>query len=383
MPRLHRNQESPSHHAGATTVVLTTSFPVDRDDPSGHFVATSARQLAESGERVHVVAAGHERAFVERRGAVVIHWQGLGKLFAWPGAQSRLRQRPRLAWSGAQLWWRVARTLRSLQPTRLVAHWMVPSVWPLATSHLASRVAGVPVTVQAHAHGADVRMLPAMPPPLRHHVARRIVACCNRITFASAQSLDALADSLETQRTPRSELLAETTPCMAERLRAISRVQAPPIDVAVAESRKQLRQRLCFDQPTAVAVGRLIPSKRFDLAVAAAERAGMQLVVVGDGPCATQLRSSATRARFVGALPRQQTLEYIAAADVLLHPSRHEAAPTVVREARQLGVLVLACAAGDVARWARDDPGISIVPPDPIAISRALQATMWQQAKER
>jgi teichuronic acid biosynthesis glycosyltransferase TuaC len=51
----------------------------------------------------------------------------------------------------------------------------------------------------------------------------------------------------------------------------------------------------------------------------------------------------------------------MAAADVLVSASREEGAPTVVREARALGVPVVAVPCGDLATWAAADPGIALV----------------------
>ena len=56
-----------------------------------------------------------------------------------------------------------------------------------------------------------------------------------------------------------------------------------------------------------------------------------------------------------------ETLAWIAAADLLVSASRDEGAPTVVREARLLGTPVLAARAGDVERWAAQDPGITLL----------------------
>ena len=68
-------------------------------------------------------------------------------------------------------------------------------------------------------------------------------------------------------------------------------------------------------------------------------------------------------ARFLGHLPRHEALAFIAAADRLIHTSESEGAPTVIREARSLGIPVLSTPTGDVARWAQTDPGIEILPP--------------------
>jgi glycosyltransferase involved in cell wall biosynthesis len=67
------------------------------------------------------------------------------------------------------------------------------------------------------------------------------------------------------------------------------------------------------------------------------------------------------KAHFVGQISRADALALIAQADKLVHLSDAEGAPTVIREARALGIPVLATAVGDVARWAASDPGIEIV----------------------
>ena len=111
---------------------------------------------------------------------------------------------------------------------------------------------------------------------------------------------------------------------------------------------------------------RSIPSKRVELAIDAARELGasFRLVVVGDGPERAKLearaRARGVAVRFTGALPRREALAYVAAADVLLHPSAVEAAPTVVREARALGVHVVACDTGDLRAWADADARIVI-----------------------
>jgi glycosyltransferase involved in cell wall biosynthesis len=89
--------------------------------------------------------------------------------------------------------------------------------------------------------------------------------------------------------------------------------------------------------------------------------------VIGDGPMRGELEKLAAtlrpRARFVGHVPRGEALGLIARAHKLLHLSEAEGAPTVIREARALGVPVLATAVGDVLLWASEDPGIEIFRP--------------------
>jgi teichuronic acid biosynthesis glycosyltransferase TuaC len=116
-----------------------------------------------------------------------------------------------------------------------------------------------------------------------------------------------------------------------------------------------------------VVCSRLIASKRVDRAIREAARRNVELTIVGDGPLRAELEalaaSLAPRARFLGHLSRDEALAVIAAAHKLVHLSETEGAPTVIREARALGVTVLATPVGDVARWAAEDPGIEIFRP--------------------
>jgi len=109
-------------------------------------------------------------------------------------------------------------------------------------------------------------------------------------------------------------------------------------------------------------VGRLIPEKRVEVALRAAELVPHgRIVVIGSGPELESLRAQFPDVDFLGQLPRLEVLLWMRAADVVLSTSRHEGAPTVVREARALGVPVVACEAGDLIEWAQHDPDLWIV----------------------
>jgi glycosyltransferase involved in cell wall biosynthesis len=109
----------------------------------------------------------------------------------------------------------------------------------------------------------------------------------------------------------------------------------------------------------AVVVARLVPDKRVGTALdAIAHLPAVQVVVIGGGPLLAELRARFQQVRFTGELPRAQALEWIASANVLVSASLLEGAPTVVREARALGVPVVACPAGDLTLWAERDPGL-------------------------
>ncbi len=126
---------------------------------------------------------------------------------------------------------------------------------------------------------------------------------------------------------------------------------------------------------------RLIASKRVELAIDAVRLAGRPRCAwswSATAPSAPRSRDAPSdlgpTVTFTGALPRREALAWMAAADVLLHPSAVEAAPTVVREARALGVPVVACDAGDIAAWAHDDPGIRVAAPTAEALASALES---------
>jgi hypothetical protein len=62
----------------------------------------------------------------------------------------------------------------------------------------------------------------------------------------------------------------------------------------------------------------------------------------------------------------------MAACDVLLHTSEAEGAPSVVREARVLGLRVVATPSGDLEEWSARDPQIVVCDPSPHALAARL-----------
>lgn len=344
--------------------VLTTSFPRSADDPSGHFVRSSALALASRGDEVHVVAPGGSPfAPPERDGALWIHRAGGGSLFAWPGAVARLQEAPwRVLAAGVFGAGALARLGALGRVDRAVAHWIVPCAFPLAGA--------VRAPLEVVAHGADVRLLLRLPRDVRERALSVLLARGARFTFVAAALLDALERSVG--------------PAVAAGLAAAAHVEPPAIDVPpVADRAAALRASLALaaGERLAVTACRLIASKRVELAIdavraAPGDAARLRLVVVGDGPERPSLAQRAAElgpaVTFTGALPRREALAWVAAADVLLHPSAVEAAPTVVREARALGVPVVACDAGDIQAWADADPGIRVAAASAEALRGAL-----------
>lgn len=343
-------------------VIVTTSFPRSDEDPSGHFVRSSARALARAGHEVHVIAPGGSPLAAPReRDGLLVHRAGGGALFAWPGALARAREAPWRLLSAGPFALGVMACLRRVGPVdRAVAHWIVPSAFPLLLAERAP--------LEVVAHGADVRLLRSAPRAFREHVLATLLARGARFTFAAAALLASLEGTVSTE--------------IGVALERVARIEPPAIDVPdVAPVARALRDGLGLGEGEilVVVVARLLASKRVELAVEAASvlGPGARLVIVGDGPERAALEKRAAslgaRVRFTGALPRREALAWVAAADVLLHPSGVEAAPTVVREARALGTRVVACDAGDVRAWAQDDAGIQMVEPVGAAMAAAVR----------
>ncbi len=293
--------------------IVTTSYPRRHDDAAGHFVRSEALRLRAEAD-VHVVCP--DGALIRDEGIAL--WPcGGGAAFGSPGVLARITAAPWRATGMAAFVWRARAQLSALRPDRVIAHWLLPSAYPICAGRRA---------LEVMVHGSDARLYARLPPAWQHHIAGALGAARIRV---SAHCLLPLLGPLA----PR----AEVTP--------------PPIDVP--------RDVPALDAPPfALVVGRLVAGKRVALAVDAAARANVPLVVIGDGPERTII---AGRARCLGAMPRADTLRYIKSAAVLLHTAAADGAPTVVREARALGTPVISFGAGDAGLWAERDPGITIV----------------------
>jgi len=247
-------------------------------------------------------------------------------------------------------WWDLRRSLAGVRADHVVAHWLVPSAYPVVRAD------------EIVCHGADVRALLAAPRPVRERIVTRTVRRAKSVRFVAAALRDAL--------------LAGCGDEAAALLLSRSVVLPPSVDVDEQEPLPDGARRSRY----VVAAGRFVPEKRFDWAIAACHAAGSPLVLLGDGPEAPRLRAIAAHlgadVTFVGQVARPRALAWIAGAAALIHPSAVEAAPTVVLEARALGIVVVATPAGDVARWAARDEGLLIgEAPDDLArlLKRVLQ----------
>jgi glycosyltransferase involved in cell wall biosynthesis len=321
-------------------VVVTTSYPKRAGDAEGHFVAAEVRRLCQ-GDTVTVLAPGSNRPSLFGERVVSL---GGGEAFGFPGALERLRQRPWHTASAAQFCWSATRWLQRRAPRRVVAHFLLPCAFPIATYGLAGRG-----ELEVVIHGSDARLFARLP---RGHglIGAQLVRARAQLRFVSAELYElVLARLPEEQR-------AKLAPCAS--------VAPAALDVDGVPARAAARGRLGLESQAkvAVVVARLVPGKRVDVALEACRRVkSLRTIVLGDGPELSQLKARFPEARFVGHVERPVALSYISAADVLVSASLHEGAPSVVREARALGTDVVCLAAGDLQTWAENDAGIHVV----------------------
>jgi glycosyltransferase involved in cell wall biosynthesis len=329
--------------------VVTTSFPRYAGDAAGHFVLAEVRALQRSGADVTVIAAGHGDA---PPADCDVRFGGGGDLFDWPGALPRLRENPLRALGALEFVHRARRLLRETGPfDRVVAHWIVPCAFPLLVVPSRSSVHSS-AELEVVAHGSDVRLLARLPNRLRSLILGALFRRNVRLRFVSHALRDELLGLPGLTREHRTWV--ETR----------SEIRPAALEVTGVPSRAGARARhgIHDDARLLVIVGRLVPEKRTEVALAAAQLVPeARVVVVGGGPEQAGLASAYPEATFLGQLSRDATLEWLVAADVLLSASREEGAPTAVREARALGVAVVARAAGDLELWSREDPELWVI----------------------
>jgi glycosyltransferase involved in cell wall biosynthesis len=165
-------------------------------------------------------------------------------------------------------------------------------------------------------------------------------------------------------------------------------VPAPVVSPAPrvsAETRAALRAQFGADpdQPIVLAVGRLAAQKGFGLLLDAAARwSGMQpeplLVIVGQGPLATELQARAASlglpVRFAGHRGDVPTL--LAAADVFVLPSVWEGQALILQEALRAQVPIVATRVGGNPGLLGEDAAILVPPGDARRLAEAVRAVL-------
>jgi glycosyltransferase involved in cell wall biosynthesis len=129
----------------------------------------------------------------------------------------------------------------------------------------------------------------------------------------------------------------------------------------------------------ALATGRLTPEKGFADAVAACTRAGVPLVVAGDGPQLDELRALGGDVRFTGRVSASELAALRRDAAVAIVPSRYqEILPLAALEAMAAGLPVVAARAGGLAETVPDE---GLYPPGDIeALAERVRALFGDAA---
>lgn len=124
------------------------------------------------------------------------------------------------------------------------------------------------------------------------------------------------------------------------------------------------------DDPVVAMVGVLRAGKGHDLAVTAVDETrrtlpSVRLVIAGDGPARAEVERLAAPLGNAAVLTghREDVMALLDAADVLLHPSRADAFPTVVMEALAAGTPIVASAVGGIPEIVEDGATGLLVPP--------------------
>lgn len=170
-----------------------------------------------------------------------------------------------------------------------------------------------------------------------------------------------------------SSYLAELTVGWGVPAARVDVLANPAPDADGLPTRDEARARHGFDGPTLVFAGRLTEQKSLELAIEAAGRAGVRLVIAGDGPARERLEQLGG-ATFLGARPREDVIELFRAADASILSSSWENFPHGIVESLAAGTPVIATAVGGVGEVVVDRQNGLLVPAGSIdALAAAIE----------
>jgi glycosyltransferase involved in cell wall biosynthesis len=251
----------------------------------------------------------------------------------------------------------------------------LPAVRALAALRRALRDQGFDVV---HAHGLRAGLVAALAAPPRLPLV---------VTWHNAPLAESRAHrALERAVARRADLVLTASPDLLARAWRAGARDARPHEVAApsrpgtprnpAEVRAELG--VAPGQPLLLTVARLHPQKGLDVLLAAAQRWAARrpqpaVAVAGAGPLEAELRALAAGGsapvRFLG--PREDVPDLLAAADVVVLPSRWEARALVAQEALAAGRPLVASSVGGLPGLVGD--GALLVPPgDADALATAV-----------
>ena len=327
--------------------LLTTGFPRNAHDISGHFVGGFARALAARGHTIDVLAPAaappqrdmtHMPAGVRLLPIRYALRPAAQQLFYGAGVPDNLKARPLLAPQLATLAAMMYRRARQLAPNwqAVISHWALPCA--LIASEAAPQLPHLAVC-----HSADVFAL-TRPYLLLRGLRQRIADRARALWFVSEQARTQFTRDLVLNAT-RSHV----QPMGCDPLPALER--------AAARRQAKLKE----GRFTALTLARLVPIKGIEAAIIAVrESPEIDLVIAGDGPerpRLQQLASGCDRIRFTGDVFADDKRALLLGADVLLVTSKQlssgrvEGMPTSIIEAMNAGLPVIAARTGGISDW--------------------------------
>jgi glycosyltransferase involved in cell wall biosynthesis len=334
-------------------VMVTTSYPRFPGDTIATFVEPIAHGIAERGHDVHVVAPWHPAlARPGREDGVRFHFFRYApvpalNVFGYSGALRADTELRLAAYFAAPVaiaaGWRMARRVADQHDaTVLHGHWVVPG------GVIAVAAAGHRPTVVS-LHGSDVFVA-------EHH---RLAGLAARRVFGRAAWITACSDDLARRAValgspaPRTEVLPYGVDA--------TRFRPDP------DARGALAADLGLEaaSPLLFSAGRFVRKKGFEHLIDAVARLlhrwpTLTLVIAGAGDLDADLRARARgrgvgdRVRFPGVVSQSYVSRGLAAADVVIVPSVHDAAgnvdglPNVVLEAMAAGAPLVTTPAGGI-----------------------------------
>jgi len=197
--------------------------------------------------------------------------------------------------------------------------------------------------------------------------------------------------ALERLTAQRADAVLCVSADLADRMRrsgahdvALAAIAAPPPGGPSAEAVGRVRADFgAAGRPIVLAAGRLAPQKGFDVLIEAmiawqGREPAPLLVIAGEGPLAAQL---AGRSRAVGGDvrllgPRTDIPALLAAADVVVVPSRWEGQPLIVQEALRAGRPLVASRVGGIPDLTGEDAALLVPPDDPDRLASAVRSVL-------
>ncbi|MAB90925.1 MAG: hypothetical protein CMJ90_15945 [Planctomycetes bacterium] len=339
-------------------LALTTSFPRAADDFAGRFVHDLHAGLTDLGHDVTTVCpateGAPEREETEAGEVLRVAYASPGDmdLFYGDGLEANWRRvrRPLAKLRAFRIAARDALRRRMPDAHLVVPHWLWPCARP-ATE--AARGSGVPVV--GVGHGGDL-----------HVLGRRFIG-----PWFARGLRGRLRGALVTTRAGAQ---------IVRRRLGVDRVRVVPMGVDPARFRTPQARLEGLPDSYLLGVGRLLPIKGFDVLLEAGRRAGIPVVLAGEGPEESRLRAHEGdgRAVMLGRLGPDAVAAAMQHALAVVVPSRvvgsgrTEGFPVVAVEALVAGAPVIASRTGGMGDLLPDE--MLVAPDDVEALTRAILA---------